>query len=371
MLAPMSQGSLEPEPRHENRFGRRPVATMAVVWCAILAGVVVVLEAAYRYQVVDFYGRELRALNSPRDLEDDGRSVVLALGDSFTASPRGFVSLLRARLSTRARVVNGGVSGFSARQILRVAPARVRRFAPRVVILQLYVGNDLIETLHPISWSRAGGARSAYWLVEDAGLESAGFLNYRAGQLLDALRRRLGQGSISHAELARLEALPFDPRRYTARERILLAADPGGIEAALQLTGRAARACALYERDLRTVIETAVTGGSRVLVVPVPHEVQVAAHYRTELEAVGAIFSPGFSPARGVAFDAALARLVGDYPGVDLCDPLPALRAAEASGSRLYRNDDPHLNDTGQLILGECVLDALLRLDPALRPTTR
>lgn len=345
-----------------NRFARAPRRTLAAVAAALLLAALGLLELLVRTAAFDFYAAELRAGTPATDLEPTSRPTLLALGDSFTANPEGWVKVLRGRLGPGRRVVGSGVSGFTARQVARVAPGRIARFAPRVVVVQLYAGNDLLELRHPVSPGRAGLVRSAFWALSDAGLELPGLLNYRLGQAWGAHRRRRGDAPITPEGRAALEALPFEPARYTARDRELLAADPGIVERQLRLTGGMDGAFAEYAARLRSVLAACRAARAGAVVFVVPHAVEVSPVYRERFEALGARFgAPAELEAPESPFGLAVRRVVASEPGALFADVKPALRAAEAEGRPVYRNNDSHFAPAGDRAVVEALLPVLAR----------
>lgn len=343
------------------RLARHPGLTRVAWWGLTLLALAALLECAYRGDWIDFHAGDLRAANTPADLTTDGRPTLLVLGDSFSADPRGYVPRLRHSLRGW-RVVGSGVSGFSARQLLRLAPRRLRQTAPRVVLVQLYVGNDLLETHHPRA--QVGLARRAYWGALDAGWGSLGWFNYAAGQLGSAVARAW-TGALSEAARERLEARPFAPELFTPRERLLLRAYPDEPRASVRLEPTERPAFARYLADLRALLRAVRAAGAQPLVLVIPHAVQVHARYRENFEQLGArLGATAALTAPESPFVAALRKGL-DAP---LVDPLPALQAAEAQGTRLYRNNDVHLTPAGQAVVAHELVDpacACLRSVPA------
>lgn len=345
-----------------NRFERAPRRTLLAAGAVLLLAALALVELLVRTTALDLYAAELGAGTPAADLEPTSRPTLLALGDSFTANPEGWVAILRGRLGPDRRVVGSGVSGFTARQIARIAPGRIARFAPRIVVVQLYAGNDLLELRHPPSLRRGGLARAFFWALSDAGLELPGLLNYRLGQAWDAFRRGRGDARIAPARRAALEALPFDPARYTARDRDLLALDPSIVERQLRLTGGMEEAFATYAVRLRSVLAACRAAGAAGVVFVVPHAVEVSPLYRSRFEALGARFeAPAELGAPESAFGLAVRRVVAAEPGATFLDVKPALRAAEAEGRAVYRNNDSHFSREGDLAVVEALLPLLAR----------
>ena len=345
-----------------NLFERSPRRTLLAVSAALLLGSLGVLELLARSAALDFYAAELRSGTPERDLAPTSRPTLLALGDSFTANPQGWVTMVRERLGPGARVVGSGVSGFTARQIARLARGRIARFAPRTVVVQLYAGNDLLELRHPPSLRRGGPARALFWSLSDAGLESPGLLNYRLGHAWNAFRRWRGDARITPEGLAALEALPFAPERYTARERELIRLDPSIVERQIGLTGEMGEAFAAYAGYLGSVLAACRAGDAAAVVFVVPHAVEVAPVYRERFEALGARFdTPGTLASPESPFGLAVRRVVESQPGAAFLDVKPALRAAEAAGRSVYRNNDSHFAPEGDRVVADALLPHLER----------
>lgn len=343
-----------------SRFARAPRRTLLAVAAALLLAGLALVELLVRSAAFDFYAAELRAGTPARDLAPTSRPTLLALGDSFTANPEGWVEVLRERLGPGRRVVGSGVSGFTTRQLARIAPGRIARFAPRVVVVQLYAGNDLLELRHPVSLRRGGLARALFWSLSDAGLELPGLLNYRLGQAWGAFRRRRGDAPITPEGRAATEALPFDPARYTARDRELLALDPAIVERSLRLAGGMEEAFGTYAAHLGSVLSACRGAGAAAVVFVVPHAVEVSPVYRERFEALGARFeAPAELAAPESPFGLAVRRVVASAPGATFLDVKPALRAAEAAGRPVYRNNDSHFSPEGDRAVVEALLPLL------------
>jgi hypothetical protein len=353
---------VERRPPRGNRFERSPRRTLLAVAAALLVAALGLLELLVRTAAVDFYSPELARGNPAGSLGPSPLPTILALGDSFTANPDGWVARLRERLGPSKRVIGSGVSGFTARQVARIAPGRVARFAPRVVVLQLYAGNDLLEIRHPVDWKRGRFVRNLFWTVSDAGLELPGLLNYRAGQLADAARRRGNLAPLPEGGLAALEARPFDPALFTARDRELVALDPYVVERQLGLRNEAREAFETYAAFLRRALDSCRSGGASAIVFVVPHAVEVDPVYRERFEALGARFEdPDALGEPESPFGLAVRRVVASAPGAEFLDVKPALRAAQALGVAVYRNNDSHFSREGDRVVSEVVLGALAR----------
>src|SRR6266571_2542108 len=110
-----------------------------------------VLEWAYRTQILDTYRPELQAFNPAQVTADASRPTLLLLGDSFTAGRTSYAGLLQDTLQ-EWRVTNAAVSGTGVLQALYTAPHRFAHFHPTIFVYQVYVGNDLFDIRYPLNW---------------------------------------------------------------------------------------------------------------------------------------------------------------------------------------------------------------------------
>ena len=110
-------------------FRRHRTLALGLVNVAVLLGSAILVEVAFRFQVVDFWQAELRRYNTT--IATGSGATVLLLGDSFSAGQGALADQLRLQLGPRVAVINSAVSGTTARDALLVAPRRLERFWPR------------------------------------------------------------------------------------------------------------------------------------------------------------------------------------------------------------------------------------------------
>jgi hypothetical protein len=234
-----------------------------------------------------------------------------------------------------------------------MAPRRLGRFRPAVTLYQVYAGNDLFETRHRADPNRSVWGRRLYWWLIDRGWWSLGWTNYKLGQGRDALLR-LGYADLESARRAAAVAesgRPFDPARYRSRDREFARTMPRLIADQIHVTGAMATAWPVHAADLERLAAAVVHSGSSLVVVVIPHCVQVAPVYRERFVALGAELGDpevlAATPSEWVV------RLRALLPAVEVVDPLPAMRQAEASGVAIYQTHDPHLTRAGQELVAE------------------
>ncbi|MEM7039575.1 MAG: hypothetical protein AAF570_21560 [Bacteroidota bacterium] len=309
-----------------------------------------VLEFVYRHQWIDTYRRELTYLNPDSEAET-GRPNLLVMGDSYTAARHGWVQSLREAFPEH-RIINSAVPGTGAVQAGYMAGNRFSDFPPRTFIYQIYVGNDLFDYRLPVNWSELGFARNIYYSFANH-LRSLSWLNYSLAQF----------GTADDAEVytdARLAEDRFDPARYNGREKLYLKAEPGLIENSALLRGDRADDMPGYLAHLDALMAHC-NGDCQAWIVILPHCAQVHTTYRERMQTLGATISdPTAFRARAYPFVQAIRdHFQQNRPEIRILNALPAFQKAEAKGIQLYYENDPHLNQRGQAILGELVVRAL------------
>ena len=340
---------------------RHRVPALLLVNLAALAFVSLLLEAAYRGQWIDFHRADLAGSNRPETLAASSRPTILALGDSFTAGLDNWPARLQKRLGPGTRVVNSGVGGTTIRQMRIIAEGRLRRFDPRLVICQVYTGNDLVDLRHPTAAGQIGRLRRFYWSVTDRGWLVPWYLNTRLRQTLDrwSRDRRLDPAELER-RIAEMEARPFAVEDYSPRSAELLAASPTLIADQIAVTGEMAEAWSVYEAELERLVSLCGAREAPLLLVVVPHCVQVHPGYADRFRALGATFpDPVVLTTAEAPFVARLRAAVAHHPGVEVLDVLPLMRLAETTGDDLYFANDPHLNRNGREVLSGVIADAV------------
>jgi hypothetical protein len=344
-----------------SQLGRRLLlvgARFILVVIACVAAALGLFEIIYRWQVIDTYRPELKAFNEARSLSgEDARPAILILGDSFTAGTDSYAALLREKLPAY-RVINGGLTGTGILEAGIVAPGRFRRFAPKIFIYQIYVGNDLFNLRYDIHWGKASPWRNIYWIAAQR-LRGLGFLNYRAGQIHAGWRARDGAPPLPPPDV---EPGPFDPARYNLHERRYLEADPWFLEDQILLLGARRADYQVLLDKLGRLLDLCREPGCRSYLLAIPHACQVDQLDFDKITTVGGRFRHPQSvsdleyPFLSGLRSALKRRGLGEDR---LIDPLPALRASEEAGDRVYYLHDPHLNSRGQRILADLIQSRL------------
>lgn len=266
----------------------------------------------------------------------DVRRRIVALGDSFAVGvvPRAqnYLALLEQRLDREqdTEVINLGVAGTTPADYLSMLVDEGLRYGPDVVLVTLYVGNDL-ETRRRRAYEYsfvAMLARAAWTLgrVPSTG-EGAG----AAGTYDDVAP------SLSEARYLEIQV---------DRSWIYEGDRPPRLAGAVAETGR----------QVAVMRDLASRAGARFLVVIAPDEIQIDASVQSAVAAARGVPLSALDfeqPSRLVAADLA-AR------GVAVLDLRPAFRDA-VSRERLYKPRDTHWNLAGNALAASEIARALSR----------
>ena len=328
----------------------RKLRALFIYLLFLCISVLLLLEVCYRFYVVDFYKGNLIGLNSEEDLmPTHDRPTVLVLGDSFSADKNSYIKHLRKAIPNH-RIINSAVPGTSIRQHRLMAKRRIKRFAPEILIYQIYVGNDLLEYRHATDGKAIGFKRKAYWYLADRFLV-LGYLNAR---MLAFKRIRTKEEELAREPKA---DATFSAEHYNQRTKLLLKAEPALIQNAALLQGGREEDVKAFCADIKDMLED-LPSAAKVIVVVVPHCAQTGELYLERMVELGA------SPADYTAL------LAEDYPFFDylstelsssncrVINVLPWVKNTGREELYFYPND-PHLNEVGQQRLGDALFQLL------------
>lgn len=272
-----------------------------------------------------------------------GTQRVLVVGDSFTLGytvdrPDTISGLLAARLAAEGRgvqVLNGGTEGYSTDQEVLWLASEGARYAPDVVVLQMYE-NDVfwngqdryLRYPKPRFPPDASGIPATRAPLDDPGLEPWWVRTTALGNLLKTT-----------FSTPQMPVLP-GPRPLPAEWGTRLDPNaPGWPE-----TAAALRAFATVARDI----------GAEPLVLVVPDKAQIDPVARGRMQQV--MGDPRYDPERPFRGMVERARAAG----LPVVDPRDALLAASKGGAEaLYFERDWHTNARGNRVLADEIADAL------------
>ncbi|MCR9171355.1 MAG: hypothetical protein NXI10_02610 [bacterium] len=294
-----------------------------ILFCTLL-----VLEVAYRYQWIDFFKTEYKALN--KNIHSNQPNV-LVFGDSFTAYPNGYVAHFR-EAHPKINVINCSMPGSGPYEMELIASRRISDHPPKGIIYQMYVGNDLTDINPPVNWSELSFARNCYWSVKPY-FEIFGLFSRRMkGMQSDFDRKKLKQ-----------DEAPFSTRLYSPRTKMMIQAEPDYVNQSIGLKGDMKEAMTEAKESIAYLREL-VPKSVPIYIVVIPHFSQVTKEYNKNYEQLS-----GHKSSMKVNHN--FIRTISKIKGVEVLNPMRYFRAMESEGKQLYFNNDPHLNETGQEVL--------------------
>jgi hypothetical protein len=316
--------------------------------------VVLLMEVAYRFQIIDFYRAELNALNPHRNAaKTTAKKTLLVFGDSFTVQANSWLNQLRID-SPHYRIINSAITGTSIVEASYIAPGRIEAFDPDIVIYQVYVGNDLLGITHHLNWKQWSITRNIYWWLSDR-VHFLSFLNYRMGQV----NWKFHDANTQSQSQELPEEEKFDLERYRLREKIYALGDPYLISNSVLLKNERDKDLDKLLSSLRYTLSQ-LKPECKVYLLIIPHKAQINEFYLDCMKDVGFRFDSQFEIGKD---DYPFVEKLKDYfeatGNVVIINPLLHLAQRDSVSNRVYFLNDEHLSDAGQLIVKEVVLSAL------------
>lgn len=333
---------------------RNQVLQFLLVGVSLFAGLILI-ESAYRLQVVDFYRSELIAFNSDADLHDSSQKpTLLVFGDSFSVWNESYVNGLRSRLPC-LRIINSSISGSGIVQASLIAKSRIQRFQPSMLMVQIYVGNDLFDITYPTNWKSLSLFRNLYWGTSNC-FRSLAFLNYRLGQV-NARAMATGYRPYQPPKSVYRSNEEFSPDKFQNDETLYLRADPRLIEKEVLLLDDRVKDFDFLVKKLQWLASIKAPTCTLYLLV-IPHSCQVNQTYLDRTKRLGAKFeNQTLVEQNDYPFVQQLRQRVKDAVVID---PLRVFKDAEKSGIPLYWPNDIHLNPNGNEVLANYVSAVLM-----------
>ncbi len=232
-----------------------------------------------------------------------------------------------------------------------IAADKIKRFPPDVLIYQVYVGNDLWDIRKTWSSPHISLLRKFYWKLSDYSL-SLRYLNYRSGQFRSIIGESVEKQELKHD-------IPFSASLYSRREQMLLQADPTLIRDSIRASGKRRKDLETWFKKLDELLSVLPSRTQKIVLLILPHCVQVNDFYRTNLESLGGLPLGREIQEAQYPFIELIQQHYANQPQVSVYSPLPVFQRGDSTGHRLYYENDPHLNDLGHLILGQALVEYL------------
>jgi len=284
-----------------------------------------ILEISYRYQWIDFYKLEFRALNKKASVD---KPNILVFGDSFTAQPNGYADQLQKE-HQNFNVVNCAIPGTGPYEMELIASRRIADFPPKCVIYQMYLGNDLIDISPQTNWSNLSFKRNVYWTSK------------QYFQIFNLFSRRISgiQTDFDPSKLKQDEE-PFSTKSYSPRTKMLIQANPDYVQQSVMSHSNFEKAIASCKASIHYLREI-VPKSTPIYIVMIPHFSQVSNEYNERYQQLGASKT-------SMRANYPLLKEISKIKGVKVLNPITFFREKEKEGVQLYFNNDPHLTENGQ-----------------------
>lgn len=299
---------------------------------------ILVLEVAYRYQWFDFYKAELQNLNLELNRETDNKKVLIC-GDSFTADPISYVTLLRDSMNN-FDIINAAVPGSCILQHAIYMPDRIKKYKPEIFIYQFYAGNDLFDIRHPYHSNEISMIRKVYWFLSDR-LLCLSYLNFR----LAGVRYRYYDDAGGNYAPKAIDT--FSINSYSKREKFNYKAEPDLLENTLHLKNGRDLDWVRFKSKFRGMIGSLDDSVSKYFLF-MPHEAMMTQSLRNKHKSLGAWFTlpaskdyPLIKEIQALCKEVNMHLVDYSHPAID-----------SVSLENLFYANDPHLNSFGQQILG-------------------
>ena len=309
----------------------------------ILLITLVLLELCYRYHVVNFYKTENLALNTKQDLENNNIDLMV-FGDSFSATSKAinYVDMLRNN-AKKTSILNFSVPGIGIRQVNTFASSKIKKHNPKVILYQVYVGNDLIDVDHLWSLEKFSVSRNLYWEASDYFL-SLSYLNHKS----TVFKPRINSRTFTMAKDS------FYVDFYDIRTKRFLNYKSSFFNDTFMLKEPFKSRYDDWLTYMHKFLET-IPKDIKVYIVWIPHCTQVNEHYIDNFNTLGATFNDlnKIQQSNSYPFFTSAKKDLSPYKNVILLNPLEIFQFKDTLNSRLYFENDPHINYKGNKILYE------------------
>lgn len=344
---------------------------LVLVICALageislrLFGFLPLSSATYRYDPEIGYRLQPGVLEAAQGFNDHRGDQkvdalrILFIGDSFTFGTKApelvFPALVERGLERRgepAAVYNRGLPGAGTNTYLDLTEAYIRKLDPQIIVLTLYLGND-IEQSHPRQETRLYAGRLAILNRPFFfGFNLREFYTYHAIRSIyraalfrvkgddaplpaSAIRQGCTSGAFRPYEMYHVAYRELEPMQQTAPTDYIMAAYDG------------------LRQRLHSFRE--MTQGRRVLILLAPSRIQVDPLWRDDVFSFWQLHTANYDFDRPNRFLAGYLTEMG-LPFVDLSE-----RMTQESATRsLYDCLDTHWNVDGNAVAAEAVLQWL------------
>lgn len=294
------------------------------------------LEICYRYQIIDFYQPELKGLNAEEKLVSEKHNVLI-FGDSFTAHPNSYVKHLR-RDFTSTNFINSAIPGTGIKQHELIFNNRIKKFNPKAIIYQFYVGNDFTDIQHPINLKELSFSRNLFWKVSEY------FMTFQY------VNHRLAFLNSNNQPIKKLQETPFSKKQYNHRVKTYYKADRMLLNNTILLSDD--NVTAIYKKWKKKLFKLQELSGDSIPIylLIIPHNAQINNTYLERNKILGANLSEAILNPNPPLIE----RIRKDFKKWQIINPLAKFQQLKNTDSLYYQND-PHLTAYGQMELAKII----------------
>jgi len=312
--------------------------------------ILLISEFIYRYQIIDTYQPEFKEFNKNLLSHETTDKTILIFGDSFTAGKFTYPYFIHQQRPD-FRIVNSAVSGSGIIETLFIAPKRIKKFKPDIMIYQVYVGNDLLNISYPVNWKKLSFIRNLYWSLAEH-FRFLSFLNYRLGQIYQAYKQNKNNKQQGKNRKGKIKII----RNYDKNEKLYLSAEPFLLENSILVRSNRKKDFNIWLKGLDKLITYASACDIYILIIP--HPCQVHKKYLNLMNNIGAQFhNPSQIQADEYPFIKNIQNHFKDRADVYILNPLMTLRENENKSLPVYHSNNAHLNITGQKIIAKFLIN--------------
>jgi len=305
---------------------RKTIKTLLRIGLILLI-TLVLFEVTYRYQWIDFYKSEWQ-FHTKNKSPNANQQQVLVFGDSFTADANGWIAEWEKNDSTKL-IWNAALPGIGPETQRLIFQQRIAEVNPQLVIIQLYVGNDLYDNQKPVNWSNYSFGRNLFWSLSNQ-FRVLNFVNYRLGQF--------SSSGLDRSTTKKDDA--FDVKRYSERTKLYIKGDGNYPANSILLSEDMVDEFEELKADLLEM-KAQLPANCQLKILIIPDCTQVHRKYIRRYRRLGSKLTTACL--QESSWSKALKNA-----GFELIDPLSHFQQLEQKGTTLYFENDPHLSAIGQ-----------------------
>lgn len=298
------------------------------------------LELCFRYQIIDFYQLELEGLNTEKELVSE-KNNILIFGDSFTAHPDSYVKHLRNNLANY-NFINSAIPGTGIKQHELIFNSRIKKYQPKAVIYQFYVGNDFSDIKHPINYKELSLLRNLFWKISESFL------------VLQYINHRFAFLNSNNQPIKKLQEKAFSEDLYNHRVKTYYKGNKSMLNNTILLSDNNVKSIYKKWKEKLFTLKEIVGDSIPTYLLIIPHNAQVNKIYLEQNINLGAEVSTEILNATPPLFY----QIKNDFNKWQVINPLPQLQKNNNS-DKLYYQNDPHFTAYGQKELAKIILKEL------------